>query len=144
MIERSTGQSESCTTSDNVLAAGLRTIGLADPIWVTRPSVCPSLYPFLSAFFARHRPFIRPHVPATVSESTLLFPLAGEQPQPLPFQRGDPVLRVSLNPFRSPKSQHALQTISFGDISANVRISDFDSLETRDRKISRCQIFQSK
>lgn len=57
-------KSESCTTSDTILAAGLRRIGSTDPIWVTRPSVCPSLYPFLSAFLAHHvRSFVRSFPP---------------------------------------------------------------------------------
>lgn len=65
-------KSESCTTSDTILAAGLRRIGSTDPIWVTRPSVCPSLYPFLSAFLAYHvRSFVRSFPPFGLG-STLL------------------------------------------------------------------------
>lgn len=61
---RTAGKSESCTTSDTVLPAGLRRIGSTDPIWVTRPSVCPSLYPFLSAFLAHHvRSFVHSFPP---------------------------------------------------------------------------------
>jgi len=62
--DQTTRKSESCTTSNAILAAGLRRIGSTDPIWVTRPSVCPSLYPFLSTFFVHYvRSFVRSFPP---------------------------------------------------------------------------------
>lgn len=125
------GQSESCATSDNVLPAGLRTIGLVDPIWVTRPSVCPSLYPFLSTFLARHRPFIRPFVFPPSSRNLPFFLDEESQPgcNPCPL-RGLILFSVHVlcDRIRSLlRSQtQTFQTISLNGISANVRISDFD------------------
>lgn len=48
-------------------------VGSTDPIWVTRPSVCPSLYPFLSAFLAHHvRSFVHSFPPFDLGSTLLL------------------------------------------------------------------------